>query len=186
MPNLSLSGMPTVPWLHMTTWYIAFLLQSATELVPRIAACLAALPGAAVRHGARFEGACVRLTQALQQLMQLPALEEPHRAQLSSGVKALLEVVVERGSRGREVEQGATQKEERKDGAIGGLRRALVHQSQAQMGQSFLGAGVQSNGQTEGGWEDWGVSRAVADGVVLSCRTGAGRRWSMASNSRAV
>lgn len=123
--------------------FIAFMLQGASELVPRIAACLAALPGAAVHHSARFEGACMRLTDALQQLMQLPTLEEPHRAQLSSGVKALLEVVVEQGSRNREVEQGATQKGEGKDGAIAGLRRALLHQSQTQVGQSFVDAGME-------------------------------------------
>ena len=177
--------MPTLPWLHVTIWYIAFPLQSATELVPRIAACLAALPGAAVHHGARFEGACVRLTEALQQLMQLPALEEPHRAQLSSGVKALLEAVVERGSRGREVEQGAAQKEERKDGAIAGLRRALLHQSQAQVGQPFFGSGGAEQradrrrmGRLEGqqGCGRWGFPAAL----------GPGRRLSRASNSRAV
>ena len=76
----------------------------------------------------------MRLTDALQQLMQLPDLDEPLRAQLSAGVKSLLEVVVERGSRSRKVEQGQTQKEEGRDGAVAGLRRALLHQSQAQVG----------------------------------------------------
>ena len=134
VPNKAPFCSPALSGLHMIHSCVASLLQGATELIPRIAACLAALPGAAVQHGARFESACVRLTDALQQLMQLPALEEAHRAQLSSGVKALLEVVVERGSRGREVEQGVPQKEEGKDGSIAGLRRALLHQSQTQVG----------------------------------------------------
>ena len=165
--------------------YTAFPLQGATELVPRIAACLAVLPGAAVHHGARFEGACVRLTNALQQLMQLPALEEPHRAQLSSGVKALLEVVVERSSRSREVEQGAAQKEEGKDGAIAGLRRALLQQSQAQVRQPS-NAGMQSRGRTEGGGKCWTGCRGAVRQVGSTCCTGASCKWRRASNSRAV